>query len=150
MSDVYAGLDISLEESLEAIKVSDAHGRDRRVCICGHSMKRHEDASGRGIIQCSVGKQNCPCKNARAVLETTDTRNFMRKTIGSGSMHALSLGIAGAISAGHDVHWIVDLKCDKCGAEGTLSPTAVSQNGIPQDDATGYDALLCRECRRGV
>lgn len=150
MSDVFAGLDISLEESLEAIRISDAHGRDRRVCLCGHSMKRHDDPAGRGIIQCSVGKQNCPCKIPRAVLETSDTRNFMRKTLGAGSMHALSLGIAGAINAGHGVQWIIDLKCDRCGAEGTLSPTPVTKNGVAQNEATGYDALLCRDCRKEV
>lgn len=150
MEDVYSGLDFTMEESLKAIEKSNEHGRDRRICICGHSMKRHEDASGRGVLQCSTGKQNCPCKKPRAVLETSDTRNFMRKTIGSGSMHALGLGIAGAVNAGHGVTWLIELKCDKCGAEGTLSPTAVTQNGVVKDEATGFDALLCRECRRGA
>lgn len=150
MGDVYSGLDFTMEESLEAIEKSNEHGRDRRVCICGHSMKRHEDAAGMGRMQCSVGKQSCPCKNPRAVLEASDTRNFMRKTIGTGSLHALALGIAGAVNAGHSVDWIVELKCDKCGAEGSLAPVAVTANGVVKDEATGYDALLCRTCRAGV
>jgi len=73
---------------------------------------------------------------------------FLRKTEGAGAMHALSRGIYAAIEAGRSVEWIVDLVCDKCNAQGKrVVPVPVTQNGFISDYATGFDALLCDDCR---
>jgi len=76
---------------------------------------------------------------------------FLRKTEGAGAMHALSRGLYACIEAGRKVEWVVDLACDKCGAtDKRVVPVPVTQSGYLADYATGFDALLCDECRVSV
>ena len=47
--------------------------------------------------------------------------------------------------------WIIDLQCDRCKKnDQNVVPVPVTQHGKAVLYATGYDALLCRECRSSV
>lgn len=118
---------------------------ERGICVCGHPVGRHTQIQG--ITLCKPTRMDCPCKNLRAVLRAEDTRNFLRKTEGSGALHALGRGLKAAQDAGKSVEWLVEAKCDRCSVEGPVSPVAVTQRGVIVQSATGYDALLCRKCR---
>lgn len=150
VSDPFESMDFTLEEAIEADAevIRNKRERDGRICLCGHPMTRHEIVLGMNV--CKPTRMECPCKKARAVVETNDTRSFLRKTAGSGPLHALGRGMQAAVVAGKDVTWVVDPICDRCGAEDKLSPVAVNQRGVATDEATGYDALLCRKCRQEV
>lgn len=119
---------------------------DRQVCVCGHGSARHTVVHG--IVMCKPARMECPCKKLRPVLAVQDTRKFIRKTDGGGAEHALVRGMRESIAAGKSVEWIVDLVCDRCKtASANIVPVPVTQNGIARPYATGYDALLCPECR---
>lgn len=125
------------------------HGVDRQICICGHAMSRHTVIHG--VVLCKPARMECPCKKARPVLETSDTRMFIRKTDGGGSAHALVRGIRAAVEKNKSVAWVVDLVCDRCGkADSNVVPTAVTQTGKASSRATGFDAFLCPDCRLEV
>lgn len=144
-------LDFTFEEAQEANEqlAKSRLGRDKRICICGHPMSRHT-LNPRGQVVCKPTAMYCPCKEKRAVLEVEDCRDFLFKTAGSAKFHALGRGITVAIEKGHKVEWIIDIRCDRCGEEKPIVPVAVSQHGVIRDEATGYDALLCRDCRQQV
>ena len=129
---------------------SKTRGRDQRICICGHPLARHTEYSG--VIACKPSKLDCPCRKARPVLRVDDTRWFLKKTFGGGSLHALTRGLATYLDAGREnAEWIVDLECDKCGESGSkVVPVPVTQNGIAVDHATGWDVFLCESCRESV
>ena len=156
MSDAKDALEkmgISLEEALKADEKvrGEAKTRDRdgRVCLCGHAIARHTLVGG--VVYCKPSRMECPCKKTRPVLEVEDTRKFLRRTSGSGAMHALTLGIVSHVQTGKSVEWIVDLKCDRCGTDdNNVVPAAVTQNGRAASYATGFDALLCPKCRTEV
>jgi hypothetical protein len=123
--------------------------RDGRICLCGHGMSKHTIANG--IVFCKPSKMDCPCKNARAVLDAEDTRPFLRKTQGAALKHALSRGLAALIASGKDAVWLIDLECDRCKEPSeTLVPVPVTKSGFASEDVTGYDALLCQRCREEV
>lgn len=132
------------EKALNNIEMLSGR-KDGRICLCGHSNGRHSWVNG--ILSCQAAKQYCPCKGLRLVVECSNTRPFLRKTSGPGPLHALSQGIASAIKAGYEITWLVPMECDKCHKTGPVSPIPVSQRGVIMDEATGYDALLCRDCR---
>jgi len=122
---------------------------DPRICICGHPVGRHTIAEG--MVFCKPSRMECPCKKCRPVVEVDDVRKFLRKTSGAGPLHALTLGIKKLAQDGKNVKWIVELVCDRCGAEGVpVSPTPVTQRGFAAQHATGYDALLCEKCRTEI
>lgn len=150
--DPFEFLDFTEEEAAEALEEVNRNfgrgARDGRICLCGHPNKRHTSYSG--IVSCTPTKMSCPCKKVRLVVDTADTRPFLRKTHGSGVFHALGQAMVGAKKAGIAVEWIVDMKCDRCGVAGPVSPVPVNQRGIAVDEATGFDALLCKECREEV
>ena len=126
-----------------------AGNRDRRICVCGHAVSKHSNYAG--VLTCKPSALLCPCKKVHPVLESSDTRVFLRKTEGAGAMHALSRGIYAAIQSGKDVKWIIDLKCDRCGStEANVVPVPVTQSGYSADYATGFDALLCADCRTSI
>lgn len=137
------------EEASEIAKVTPRGERDGRICICGHGVARHTVTNG--AVYCKPTRMECPCKKVRAVIEVDDTRPFLRRTAGSGAMHALSLGLVGLAQKGRGAEWIVDLKCDRCGAEDSnVVPAAVTANGVGVSYPTGYDVLLCSGCREAV
>lgn len=126
-----------------------AYGNDRQICLCGHGVSRHTVVSG--VVFCKPARMECPCKRVRPVLVTEDTRMFIRKTEGSGSAHALTRGIRAAVEKNKGVSWVVDLMCDRCGkSDNNVVPVAVTQSGHASSYATGYDALLCPDCRLEV
>lgn len=146
-----AMLGIDLEEALEVdAELRQTVGeRSREICVCGHPMSRHTVVNG--IVFCKPSRMECPCKKARPVLEAEDMRAFLRKTAGSGPMHALTRGIAASAQKTKKVRWTIDLNCDRCGkATGKVIPTPVTQSGIAVSYATGYDALLCADCREKI
>lgn len=151
--DALAMMGLTVEEVQEAdrkiIQKTKAGGRDRRICVCGHAVSKHTTYAG--ILDCKPSALRCPCKKIRPVLEVDDTRVFLRKTEGGGAMHALSRGIYSSIQAGKNVRWTIDLMCDRCGSTANnVVPVPVSQSGSSQDEATGFDALLCPSCRTEV
>ena len=144
---------ISIEEALEVdnklTEQNRSRKKDSRICICGHAVVKHTVYGG--VVACKPSALTCPCKKVRSVLEAEDTRYFLRKTAGSGAMHALSRGIINSIKTHKSVEWIIPLACDRCGrSENNVVPVPVTQSGYAADEATGFDALLCPECRMAV
>jgi hypothetical protein len=147
---VFDFLDLSEDEAKEVSdKIAQTGNRDGRICICGHAMGYHAFIEGRGVYKCNAQKQTCPCKTPRPVIETTNSRAFMKKTHGSAGLHALTQGIVSVTTTGGSVDWIIEVKCDKCGAEVPVVPCPVTQTGQISNEATGFDKLLCRDCRSG-
>lgn len=122
---------------------------DRQICACGHAMSRHTTVHG--IAYCKPARMECPCKHARAVVVTGDTRLYIRKTDGAGAAHALTRGMRAAAERGVRVEWLVDLVCDRCKRDvSNVVPVPVTQTGHAMTYATGYDALLCPDCRLDI
>lgn len=145
----FHSLDISEEEAVKSYEdIKKTGSRDGRICMCGHGIGYHSFIDGRGVYKCNAQKQTCPCKTPRAVLITDNVKAFLHKTHGSAGLHALTQGIVSATTNGYLIDWIVDLKCDKCGAENVV-PCPVTQTGQVMFKATGWDKFLCRECRSG-
>jgi len=117
------------------------------ICICGHPVGRHDESSGMTV--CSAGKFSCPCKKIRAVVKVENARIFLRRTKGGGALHALSQGLLAARESGQKVEWLIEQKCDLCGEAKQLSPVPVTQRGFIVQEPTGYDRLLCMDCREG-
>jgi hypothetical protein len=144
-----AMMGISVEEVDQAdveLLEKRKHSVDRQVCACGHGMARHTVVAG--VTYCKPARMECPCRKTRPVIETDDTRMFIRKTDGAGPAHALTRGIRAAVEKKKSVTWIVDLICDRCGEEShSIVPVPVTQSGHAASHATGYDALLCPDCR---
>ena len=148
--DPFSFMDFTLEEAIEADQKSQEQPRrDRRVCNCGHGVSRHKYLVN-GTLSCQPTRMSCPCLEVKPVLEASDVRPFLRKTTGQAAFHALGRGLQAAALAGVEVTWLVDMKCDRCNAEGPIAPVAVTQSGIASDKATGYDVLLCRTCRTAI
>jgi hypothetical protein len=148
--DPLAVFDFTEEEIIEVNETLLTAGveRDARICICGHSVRRHGGQEV-GAVYCLPSKMQCPCRFLRVVVETQDTRDFLRKTVGAGPMHALGRGIQTAKEKGHWVKWVIDVKCDKCGKETPVSPVPVTKQGVIMQEAAEMTALLCSECRIG-
>lgn len=149
-SNPFEFMDFTIEEAQfedDRLRSKPAE-RDGRICLCGHPVGRHTQAGG--IVFCKPTRMECPCKSVRAVLDTDDVRPFLRKTEGAGTMHALGRGLAAAVNKNKKVTWLVDMVCDRCKAEGPVSPVPVTQRGVAMSKATGFDALLCRACRTEV
>ena len=128
--------------------------KDSRVCICGHSMNKH--AVINGYVSCKPSRMSCPCKAVRPVLTSTNVRPFMRKSLGSGSAHALMQGFRKAIELDAEISWIEPPTCDyqkngsKCGSTEQVVPCLVTQNGFYTTEATGYDVFLCVSCKENL
>ena len=141
-----------LEEAEQELYLSGKvrqRSRDNRICACGHRMSAHTSVAGASF--CRPTKLECPCKSPRPVIAVSDTRSFNFKTEGSGALHALSRGMLALAKKGKTLRWLVDLECDRCKKPAEkLLPSAVSQRGMAMTEATGYDALLCEDCRRAI
>lgn len=149
MTDPFKFLDFTLEEAIEAdALVTTKRERDGRICNCGHPVGRHNDEHG--VVVCNPSRMQCKCKKIKPVLESADVRPFLRKTEGSGALHALGRGLQAAVTQGIKVEWLVEMKCERCQAEGPISPVSVTQNGFITNEPTGFDAMLCHECRKGA
>ena len=166
MSNIEDFLDVSLEEAEEAKLIASKQTalKDGRVCICGHSSKRHE-MNVRGVWQCSANRGSCMCKENRPVIKVDNARIFLRRTVGGGALHALAQGMADALTPktkkdanGDDVvvpaqniEWLIELKCDACGKDAEkLIPVCINENGTIMDHSTAKSLLICRTCRENV
>jgi hypothetical protein len=98
--DALAAMGMDLNEVLEIDSVLRTRPakRDGRICLCGHGLSKHQDLGG--YILCKPSKMDCPCKKIRAVIDTDDTRPFLRRTSGAGPLHALSRGLAALAQSG--------------------------------------------------
>ena len=143
-------LDIDYNDVAEAEKEigKGDGGRDKRICVCGHPVGRHSNASG--IVYCKPSRMECPCKDIRPVIRVADVRSFLRKTEGSGALHALGRGLKAAVDAKQKVEWLIEQRCDRCKEPGKVGPVAVTQRGVIVQSATGFDALLCAKCRQSA
>lgn len=143
------GLDPDEAERADAELTLNAKATDKRICLCGHASGRHDMTLGRPA--CLVGRMSCNCKTLNLVLEVSDVRPFIRKTEGSALNHALSRGIAAARKADITVEKIESAwYCHKCEATGDdlrLTPMAVTRNGLPASEDTGFNAFFCDDCR---
>ena len=145
--DALAAIGISLDEAVDGDNslLRSTGNKSKMICVCGHPASRHTSTAV--YVYCKPTRMECPCKKIRPVLEAEDLRCFLRKTAGSGSMHALTRGIAASAQKKKKVRWAIDLECDRCKKQvNRLIPTPVTQSGIAVDHPTGYDALLCEEC----
>lgn len=153
--------DLELDDVLEAAEGFDSTYRndDRRVCSCGHGMSRHKFNPIANSHSCMPGRLSCPCLVPTAVLDTPNTRYFMRKNQGSGTKHALSMGYAASKAALGDafsdkVKWLIEPKCQFCGTETKYYPVRVTPKGQVLFDTDeieyGVTAFLCEECRDPV
>ena len=151
------GFDLDLDEVMQMNEVykQDSRSADKRICACGHSMSRHRLNTITGQHECNPGKLVCACVQQRPVLEVPNTRYFMRKSMGSGSKHALPRGVAAAIEAlgeefSQGMTWLIDQKCDLCQEDSKLYPTRVTREGVMLDDHeedNGVTAFYCESCR---
>jgi hypothetical protein len=51
---------------------------------------------------------------------------------------------------GIEVKWLVEAKCDRCENEGPVSPVAVTQTLHSSNYDTGFNNLLCANCRMEI
>lgn len=153
----------TFEEALTADGAARAaapcNPRDQRICLCGHAMARHSSVGGRA--KCRPSHMQCLCTCARAVIAVSDLRTFLQKTTGGSREHALMRGVAALYAKGKrdratygekskeaEIKWLITRACDKCKTvDNNVVPVPVTQAGLIAEEATGYDALLCRKCR---
>jgi hypothetical protein len=147
--DLIEEMGLDYQEVLEADETRErGRPKSKTICLCGHALSRHEDM-GDGRAPCNALMRNCRCRNPIAVLETEDVRVFMSKTEGGAALHALTRGLLAANKKGIEVSWIDEQRyCHSCETTDTrLTPVAVTRNGLPATEDTGYNALLCDDCR---
>lgn len=150
--------DLDFEEVAEMNNIFRVTTRsnDRRICSCGHAVSRHKHNPYENSYKCKPGQLACPCLVPRAVIEVPNTRYFMRKSHGSGSKHALAMGYAASKEAlgeeefAESIKWLIEPKCDFCGAETKYYPVRTTSTGdllLDVDDDKGVTAFLCPDCR---
>jgi hypothetical protein len=156
------GIDPQRVDILDSSRKKMAGGVDRRICICGHAMDRHKNGQNvpilrsidpSGYFQCKPNVMECNCKNCIPIISVSDTRWFLKKTEGSGELHALTRGIL-ALSKieGHYIEWLIEPQCRLCGVVGgehQIAPTLFTKEGIIKhsSESDGYDDFSCRKCR---
>jgi hypothetical protein len=143
-------------------------GVDRRICICGHAMDRHKaeetldwevpvpilkwnDPSAE--YKCTPNRQACSCRRLIPVLEVSNTKYFLKRTEGSGELHALTRGIR-ALSKleQHTMTWLIDLTCFVCGCtseQDRVVPAVFNADKTIKktEGSIGYDDFICQKCR---
>lgn len=148
-----AGFSISREELAEAtmeLRQNKGALRDGRICVCGHPMSRHTEWEGR--VSCTPTRMACPCHDSVAVIDVDDTRPFLRKTKGTGPMHALMQGLSGLIEKDRPWRWVDGFPlCMKCGVEGvSVLPFAINRFGRASWEPEKRNVLLCETCATEV
>lgn len=138
---------ISLEDIQKVSEIlKTTRTKDNRVCVCGHTMSKHNRAEN-GVITCRPSALSCLCKRMHPVLKSDNIRPFMRKTSGHRMEHALMLGIAKCIEIGATFEWLEDpLTCERCKKETVVFPVCLTSQGFKAPDSMGYDHLLCDDC----
>lgn len=139
-----------IEDVLKESELKEIIRRDKRVCACGHPIKKHEDLEGVGWI-CKPGRHLCKCSIPRAVIAVWDTRYFMRKSVGNGGRHALALGIKACMNAdptkNNLIEWLVPNTCQQCDTENVkLYPVSMTDQGVIMQESAYISKLLCESC----
>lgn len=124
------------------------------ICICGHSVNRHQ-LVGKSYARCvQIGPNPCMCAMAsRAVIQVrrgddSDMRHFRGAARGS-QKHPLTSGI----NASGEIKWLTRT-CDRCSAlSDDLEASALDDYDIPMIGRkpetrhdTGKHQLLCPNC----
>jgi coproporphyrinogen III oxidase len=146
--------DVNEEEvhSINKSLAANPRTNDRRICICGHSMSRHNKTDH----GCKPVSFDCPCKRRVPILEVKNTRYFIARSIGSGEGHALVRGYMASKAAIPDfektVTWIAELKCenDRCGKPTNLYPVITDEHGFrlhKDNEDRGINGIFCETCR---
>jgi hypothetical protein len=140
----------AIEEVFKENELLEIIRRDKRVCACGHPIKKHEDLGTAGWI-CKPGRHKCKCSIPRAVIAVWDTRYFMRKSSGNGGRHALALGIKACMNANpaknNLIEWLVPNNCQQCEAENVkLFPVSMTDQGVIMQESAYISKLLCESC----
>lgn len=130
------------------------------ICVCGHSVDRHELAHTE-YARCE--NQGCWCEGgvrvAAIVAETrarpnatqTNSRYFRRQfRVSSPLRHPLTDGVRKTRDMGIPVSWVIE-SCDRCGNvwDGELSAYMANENGEAQvvvREVCGRTVLLCGIC----
>ena len=117
----------------------------KQVCICGHTVNAHKFSSTRGY-SCRPGNIWCWCTKPDAVYFASNARFFMRATHGMGVKHALGLGIAAMLKAGHSGEWLVEPKCAviDC-SEFETTVACVDPNNRVVASSTKTSVFLCHK-----
>jgi hypothetical protein len=143
------------EEAVQSVNkalAGNPRRNDRRICICGASMARHNLQDG----TVNVLSFESICKRPFPVLRVKNTRHFVARSIGSGESHALVRGYMASKAAipnfEEGVEWLIDFKCEnpKCGKPTKIFPTRVDELGYRlryTEDDKGVTAIYCEECR---
>jgi len=99
MTDILGPLGVS-KEDIKAV-VDDLEKKkiiSGQICACGHARKHHREVEGTGEIYCKAAKFECSCVAINPVLQVSDARFFMRKSLNKGpETQALALGIFAVI-----------------------------------------------------
>jgi hypothetical protein len=143
-------------------------GVDRRICICGHSMDRHKAGPTLGwekpvpilkwsdpseSFKCIPNAQACSCRRLAPVLEVSNIKYFLKKTTGSGELHALTRGIRALSKVeGSTIKWLVEPTCLRCGCtnkEDKIVPAVFNADKTLKqtEGSIGYDDFICQKCR---
>ncbi len=147
---------------------ANQRGHDKRICMCGHAMDRHKVTKTLGTdnvtsilrsndvtqpFTCTPNRRTCSCKTLYPVLEVSNTKYFLKKTTGSGELHALTRGIR-SLSKVKDntITWLVQPACLLCGAiDGAdkIVPAVFNKDRTVRqiEGSIGYDDFLCQKCR---
>jgi hypothetical protein len=147
-----------VQRILEEEKASGrGHGRDHRICKCGHPAVSHpsigtsEEAlalQDAGRTACRPGRQQCPCGKFESVMVAQDVRNFMFVTSGPAEKHALAKGAMKSWSQGKTAEWAPGVVCDGCKTGGiTVVPIAISPKGRELERSSAINVLFCAPCR---
>jgi hypothetical protein len=142
-----------IDEVFKENEVEAIIRRDKRICSCGHPIKKHENIEHVGWL-CKPGKHQCKCSEPYAVIAVWDTRYFMRKSVGNGGRHALALGIKASMDADptkNDLfQWLIPTTCQGCATEDVkLYPVNMTDQGVIQEESSYRTKLLCDGCAYG-
>lgn len=146
----FAHLDVTYDEIKQANQQHQniRPDRDKRICICGHPINRHK-TNIRGRLECKPNSMYCKCKTERPIIEVSDTRVYIQKTLGHATGHALLRGMQRAYEKEHTIKWLTEPQCDLCGLHAPTVPMIVTEDGklAGHDIDTGRYLLMCRNCR---
>jgi hypothetical protein len=148
--DLFGFEEDDIEDVFKENELQEIIRRDKRVCACGHPIKKHKDLKEAGWI-CKPGRHHCKCSIPRAVIAVWDTRYFMRKSVGNGGRHALALGIKACINAdptkNNLIEWLVPSTCQQCNTENVkLYPVSMTDQGVIVQESGFISMLLCDAC----
>ena len=155
MNSFLDALDVDQEklERIEAAVRQAPYRNDKRICICGHQMSKHNEVTNK----CVPARFECPCQRKHPVIEVPDTRYFMSRSLGSGEKHALIRGIFLARQANKAVFdekskWLVDMVCENpsCKKETQLTPIRCDTDFFRIYDTSkdqGITMFYCEDCR---